>query len=150
MHTATAIACPNIALIKYWGNRDDTLHLPANGSISMNLDGLYTRTQVIFDQAFSNDQLYINDHPILGQPLQRVKIILDAVRLMSGKPSFANISSHNNFPMGTGIASSASAFAALSLAASSAAGLHLTQNELSRLARLGSGSACRSIPSGFV
>ena len=48
MHSATAQAHPNIAFIKYWGNRDDALRLPANGSISMNLDGLYTRTTVSF------------------------------------------------------------------------------------------------------
>ena len=69
---------------------------------------------------------------------------------MAGVNEFAHIESANNFPMGAGIASSASAFAALALAASTAAGLNLDEAALSRLARAGSGSACRSIPSGFV
>jgi diphosphomevalonate decarboxylase len=76
--------------------------------------------------------------------------MLDRVRQMSGLSLFAQVSSANNFPIGTGIASSASAFAALALAASHAAGLRLTESELSRLARTGSGSACRSVPGGFV
>jgi diphosphomevalonate decarboxylase len=62
----------------------------------------------------------------------------------------AEVTSQNNFPTGAGIASSAAAFAALSIAASAALGLDLTEQELSRLARLGSGSACRSIPAGFT
>ena len=69
---------------------------------------------------------------------------------MAGIDHFARIESENNFPMGAGIASSASAFAALALASSTAAGLDLDEAALSRLARTGSGSACRSVPSGFV
>ena len=69
---------------------------------------------------------------------------------MSDLHAFAHVESTNNFPTGTGIASSASAFAALALAASWAAGIQLSEVELSRLARRGSGSACRSIPGGFV
>jgi len=85
-----------------------------------------------------------------GVALRRVSDFLDYVRQMSGITLYASVESHNNFPMGTGIASSASGFAALSLAASEAAGLNLDESELSRLARIGSGSACRSIPPGFV
>jgi diphosphomevalonate decarboxylase len=69
---------------------------------------------------------------------------------MSGMESHARVESANNFPTGAGIASSASAFAALALAATSAAGLQLSEKDLSRLARTGSGSACRSVPGGFV
>ena len=82
--------------------------------------------------------------------LQRVSQFLDHVRKLSGMQWFAQVESENNFPTGAGIASSASAFAALSLAASRAAGLELSETELSRLARRGSGSACRSVPGGFV
>jgi diphosphomevalonate decarboxylase len=146
----TAIAFPNIAFIKYWGNRDSVLRIPSNGSISMNLDGLETRTQVTFDPALKKDQLTINGKPLFEKSLERVSVVLNLVRQMAGLPHFARVESRNNFPTGAGIASSASAFAALSLAASTAAGLALSEPELSRLARRGSGSACRSVPGGFV
>ncbi len=148
--SATAVAHPNIAFIKYWGDHDPCLRIPANGSLSMNLDGLYTRTQVTFDSAFSADTLTLNGETVLGEPLARVVDMLERVRQMARIETRAAVVSHNNFPMGAGIASSASAFAALSLAASAAAGLTLSEPDLSRLARTGSGSACRSIPAGFV
>lgn len=56
---ATAIANPNIALIKYWGNRDERLRLPANASLSMNLAGLETRTTVAFDEGLAEDEVTI-------------------------------------------------------------------------------------------
>ena len=150
MTTSTAQAHPNIAFIKYWGNRDNTLRLPMNGSISMNLDGLTTRTTVSFQPSLSFDQLIINGHEVMGQGLDRVSYILDIVRGMANITERAEVMTENNFPSGAGIASSASAFAALALAGSKAAGLNLSEPELSRLARRGSGSASRSIPSGFV
>ncbi len=148
--TATAISCPNIALIKYWGNLDHQLRLPANGSISMILGGLTTRTQVTFDPQFDADTLSLNGRRAGSQALQRVSEFLGHVRRMAGLSTYAAVVSENNFPTGAGIASSASAFAALSLAASTAAGLTLDESQLSRLARTGSGSACRSVPGGFV
>jgi diphosphomevalonate decarboxylase len=150
MTTATAQAAPNIAFIKYWGNRDNVLRLPVNGSISMNLDGLFTRTTVSFQPSLPFDELIINGHEITGQGLDRVSYILDIVRGMANIYDRAEVITENNFPSGAGIASSASAFAALALAGSKAAGLDLNEPELSRLARRGSGSASRSIPSGFV
>jgi len=150
MTTATAQASPNIAFIKYWGNRDNTLRLPMNGSISMNLDGLYTRTTVSFQPSLPFDELIINGHEVTGAGLERVSYILDIVRGMANIHERAEIISENNFPSGAGIASSASAFAALALAGSKAAALDLGEQELSRLARRGSGSASRSIPGGFV
>jgi diphosphomevalonate decarboxylase len=148
--TATAIAHPNIAFIKYWGNRDDSLRLPSNGSISMNLDGLKTQTCVEFDANLSKDILFINNEPIHGLALERVNQFLDLVRQKAGKRLYANIESENSFPTGVGVASSASAFAALALAGSQALKVNATEKELSCLARRGSGSACRSIPNGFV
>jgi len=150
MTTATAQASPNIAFIKYWGNRDNILRLPMNGSISMNLDGLYTRTTVSFQPSLPFDELIINGHEVTGPGLDRVAYILDIVRGMADIHERAEIMSENNFPSGAGIASSASAFGALALAGSKAAGLNLSEPELSRLARRGSGSASRSIPGGFV
>ena len=147
---AVAIAHPNIAFIKYWGNRDDKLRLPSNGSISMNLDGIQTRTRVRFEPALEHDILMINGLQTEGKALGRVSLFLDAIRQSAGNTSHAEVESVNNYPTGAGIASSAAAFAALGLAASTALGLNLYPAELSRLARLGSGSACRSIPGGFV
>lgn len=148
--TATAVSCPNIAFIKYWGNRDDRLRIPSNGSISMNLDGLTSRTTVRFDPAAPADRLTLNGLPVAGAGLQRAMDLLERVRRMAGLEWFAEVASENNFPTGAGIASSASGFAALSVAASAAAGLELSEAQLSRLARSASGSACRSIPTGFV
>jgi diphosphomevalonate decarboxylase len=150
MSTVTAIASPNIAFIKYWGNRDQRLRLPSNGSISMNLDGLTTRTQVTFNPALRSDTLVLNGRRLTGPAFTRVSIHLERVRRLAKLDQYAEVISDNNFPTGTGIASSASAFAALSLAATAAAGLALEERQLSRLARMGSGSACRSIPGGFV
>ena len=148
--SATAIAHPNIALIKYWADINPELHIPANGSISMNLAGLTTRTTVSFDPSLPQDQFMLNGEPMIGIALKRVSAFLDRVRQLAGISTFARVDSQNNFPAGAGMASSASGFAALSLAASHAAGLELDERDLSRLARPGSGSACRSIPGGFV
>ncbi len=148
--SATATAHPNIALIKYWGDIDPELHIPANGSISMNLSGLTTRTMVSFNPSLQEDQFIFNGEPTVGTALERVSIILNRVRRLAGISTFARVESKNNFPVAAGIASSASGFAALSLAASRSVGLILTEKDLSRLARIGSGSACRSIPGGFV
>ena len=150
MTTVTAQANPNIAFIKYWGNRDNTLRLPVNGSISMNLGGLFTRTTVSFQPSLPFDELIINGHEVTGKGLDRVSYILDIIRGMANVHDRAEVITENNFPSGAGIASSASAFAALALAGSKAANLEISEPELSRLARRGSGSASRSIPSGFV
>jgi diphosphomevalonate decarboxylase len=115
----------------------------------MNLDGLFTRTTVTFNST-QRDSLLINDHLVIGKGLDRVSAILDLVRGMANINERAEVSSANNFPAGAGIASSAAAFAALALASSRAAGLVLSEGQLSHLARRGSGSASRSIPSGFV
>ena len=147
---ASALAHPNIAFIKYWGNFDDELRIPLNSSISMNLAALTTTTKVVFDDVFNNDSLFINEKEQKAAQLERVSQFLDHVRSMARINTFARVESSNSFPMGAGIASSASAFAALSLAASTAAGLNLDEAALSRLARLGSGSAARSIPGGFT
>ena len=149
-NSTTAIAHPNIALIKYWGDFDSNLHIPASGSISMNLAELFTRTTATFDSSLPEDQIVLNSELIDGKVLERVSTFLNRVRRLAGIPTFARVESKNNFPTGAGLASSASGFAALSLAASQAAGLELDEKALSRLARTGSGSACRSIPGGYV
>jgi diphosphomevalonate decarboxylase len=147
--TATAIAHPNIAFIKYWGNRDQALRLPENGSISMNLAELETRTRLTFDTTFPMDMFDLNGKRQSGVALERVLKHLNLLRGLRGISTHAHILSENNFPTGAGIASSASGFAALTLAAVTAMGLDISEMDLSRLARRGSGSACRSIPAGF-
>ena len=132
--TATSVACANIAFIKYWGNRDDELRLPSTGSLSMNLDSLFARTQVTFDTHFKKDSLEINTIPTFGPALDRVTGFLNLVRSIAGRESatmarrtmFAAVSSENNFPMDTGIASSAAAFAALALDSTQAIGINLS------------------------
>ena len=150
MTSAIAQSHPNIAFIKYWGNRDDNLRIPANGSISMNLAGLCSHTRVSFKAGLDRDQLTLNGEAANLTTLERASALLDRVRTKAGLRVYAIAESYNNFPTGTGIASSASGFAALALAASRAAGLELDEADLSRLARSASGSACRSIPGGFV
>jgi diphosphomevalonate decarboxylase len=147
---ATAVSCANIALVKYWGNRDDDLRLPANGSLSMNLAGLETITTVELVPELKEDEFYLNGEPGTGPARERVSAHLDRLRQKAGLSLRARVESRNNFPMGVGIASSASAYAALTLAGARAAALSLSERELSAFARLGSGSACRSIPAGFV
>ncbi len=147
---ATALAHPNIAFIKYWGIKDETHRIPANDSLSMNIGCLSTRTTVEYDNLLSSDRLILNGQTVNGEGLHRVQRFMDRIRLMTGQPLFAHVTSENNFPVGAGIASSASAFAALALAGTAALGFDLPERELSSLARFGSGSACRSIPGGFV
>lgn len=150
VNVATARAFANIAFIKYWGNRDNQLRLPANGSLSMNLAGLYAETMVRWDSRFQSDTLILNQQPATEDARRRVAEHLDVLRARLGLVGFAMVESHNNFPMGAGIASSAAAFAALTVAAVGATGLELSERELTTLARLGSGSASRSVPAGFV
>lgn len=146
---STSIAPSNIAFIKYWGRKDETLRLPENGSISMNLSNLLTTTTVEFSSKFKKDSLTYNgsEEEIKGN---RAIVHIDRIRKLANIVTPVKIVTTNNFPSGTGLSSSASGYAALTLAGVSAAGLKLSEKELSILARQGSGSACRSIPDGFV
>ena len=145
--TAAARAHSNIALIKYWGKRDATLNLPAVGSISVTLDALTTDTTVRFTQDGAADELWLDGERVAAGRAGRM---LDLVRERAGIRASATVTSTNNFPTGAGLASSASGFAALAVAACAAAGLEATPTELSILARRGSGSAARSIFGGVV
>lgn len=149
MMKATAQAPSNIAFIKYWGRKDEILRLPENGSISMNLSNLFTTTTVEFNSEFKGDEIIINDQKEENEGNRAIKH-LDRIRKIAKINLKAKVETRNNFPIGTGLSSSASGFAALTVAASNAAGLKLSEKELSILARQGSGSACRSIPDGFV
>ncbi|HYA70828.1 MAG TPA: diphosphomevalonate decarboxylase [Thermoplasmata archaeon] len=147
---ATYEAPPNIALVKYWGVRDRARAIPYNSSISVTLDRLRSRTTVRFDPRISTDRVELNGAPATGGPRESVVRFLDRVRELAGVTHGAEVRSENNFPTASGLASSASGFAALAGAATEALGLRLSGRELSRLARFGSGSAARSVFGGFV
>ena len=141
---ATAVAHANIALVKYWGKRDEALLLPEAGSLSVALDKLATTTTV--QLGASEDSLLLDGKPASPGELSRARALLDA----AGIAERAQIESRNDFPTGAGLASSASGFAALAVAACAAAGQERSERELSALARLGSGSASRSVPGGWA
>lgn len=146
---ATALAQPNIALVKYWGKRDDALNLPAAGSLSITLDALHTRTSVRFDAALASDDIVLNGRRDDTES-RKIGAFLDLMRADTGIATHAEVISDNDFPTGAGLASSASGFAALTVAVDHALDLGLDASKLSRLARRGSGSAARSIFGGFV
>lgn len=148
-----AVARANIALVKYWGKRrdgsDNSLNLPAVGSLSLTLDALATRTRFRLDASLEQDTVRLNGREDAASAA-RVRRFLDIVRGLAGRREFAVVETENSFPTGAGLASSASGFAALAAAASHAYGLALSPEALSSLARRGSGSAARSLFGGFV
>ena len=141
---SVATACANIALVKYWGKRDAGLNTPAAGSLSLTLDSLRTFTQVELTDA-EEDTLSLGGKPVTGRPVARITAFADLVRAMAGRKERVAVRSQNSFPTAAGLASSASAFAALAVATADAFGVALSPKELSILARRGSGSAARSI-----
>lgn len=146
---ASAVAHANFALVKYWGKRDAVLNLPDVGSISITLDALWTRTSVAIDPALEHDRFEL-DGQADGVGGDRVCALLARMRELAGNAARAHVISTNNFHTGAGLASSASGFAALVTAADRAYDLGLPPERLSALARIGSGSAARSIFGGFV
>jgi len=147
MKPTVAIARPNIALIKYWGKRDVNRNLPAVSSLSVTLESLQTSMAVSFEPDLRADELIVNADEA-GAMLMRVSSCLD--RVAGAERHRARVTSESNFPIGAGLASSASAFAALVVAADAAAGGRRTTLELARLAGAESGSAARSLFGGFV
>ncbi|MDR6981039.1 diphosphomevalonate decarboxylase [Streptomyces sp. 3330] len=147
---AAAVAHPNIALVKYWGKRDEELVLPRTDSLSMTLDIFPTTTRVRLDAAARRDEVSLGGVPATGEALRRVVAFLDLVRDRAGLSVRAVVDTENTVPTGAGLASSASGFAALAAAAAAAYGLRLDATALSRLARRGSGSASRSVFGGFA
>lgn len=142
----------NIAFIKYWGVANAQINLPLSNSISMTLADAYTTTTVAWDHEgqLAQDEFTIDRVRLSAQAAQRLVRHLDRLRALADIPARAQVMSQNNFPMASGIASSASGFAALTVAGCQALGLHLSLEQLSALARLGSGSASRSLFGGFV
>jgi diphosphomevalonate decarboxylase len=146
---ATAIAHPNIALVKYWGKRDDCANLPAVGSLSITLDAMRSRTSVEFDAGLAGDSVLLNGREDAATA-RRVSACLDHLRRKAGVRHGARVTSENDFPTGAGLASSASGFAALVVAGAAALGLDPSPDDLAEAARIGSGSAPRSLFGGFA
>ena len=150
----TVFAGTNIALVKYWGKRDKALNLPATGSLSLTLANLGSETTVCFDAGHADesgkDSVFLDGSPAPESFANRVHGFLDLIRDRADLRLPALVRTANSVPTAAGLASSAAGFAALALAASKAAGLSLTDDELSELARRGSGSAARSIVGGFA
>lgn len=144
---AQARAQPNIALIKYWGKRDLKKNLPAVGSISITLADLYSEMRVVVDDGLQQDSLLVNGDPSRSM-LARVSACVDQV--VGAERPAVRVESSSNFPIAAGLASSASAFAALVMATDAAFGLRKTHDELVNLAGRASGSAARSLLGGFV
>ena len=131
----------NIALVKYWGKRDEELHLPMSTSVSMRGKNLGSKTKI----SISNQDTFLINNSTYSNTTNRIFAFLNLFRnALNIKQNF-QIETHNNFPTAAGIASSASGFAALTLAINELLDLKLSERELSILARLGSGSACRSV-----
>lgn len=155
MKKTTVISPANIAFVKYWGRRDDNLILPLNSSVSMNMDSCITTTSCEWGE-FKSDSIKVKFEnkesiELSGVPREKALKIIERVRQKLGLKLKVKIESENNFPEATGIASSASGFSALTKALYESAGKELSEKEMTIETRLsGSGSACRSIPTGFV
>jgi diphosphomevalonate decarboxylase len=150
LQSATVLAHANIALAKYWGKADVARNLPAVPSLSLTLAGMRTTTEVTFDVELGADELWLGGVQQQGKPLARATRLLDEVRGIAGVSTFAKVSSHNDFPTASGLASSASGFAALALAAVEALRLELPSARVSAIARAASASAARSLYGGYV
>ena len=150
MFKGKARAYTNIALIKYWGKKNESLILPMNNSLSLTLDAFYTETEVSFSEAYTEDQFYLDNKLQVEKATKKISTFLDIVREKAGTKKKAKVISQNFVPTAAGLASSASGLAALAGACNEALKLGLDDQALSRLARRGSGSACRSIFGGFV
>jgi diphosphomevalonate decarboxylase len=145
-----ARALANVALVKYFGKRDPALNLPAAGSLSLALEPLATTTEVTFDGSLESDVVTLDGAAADERFSARVTAFLNLLRGLARTAVRARVATSNSFPTAAGLASSASGFAALALAGSAALDLSLTRDELSALARRGSGSAARSIPGGVA
>ncbi len=148
----TAKANANIALTKYWGKKDAALKTPWNSSTSVTLEGLETTTTVEFDKQYKKD-VFVLDGKEYAEDTDEYKEVKEQLDIIRGKAKsklFAKVVSKNDFPTAAGFASSASGLAALTFAASKAAGLEFSVEELSKISRMGSGSASRSLIEGFA
>ncbi len=159
MNKVTAQASSDVALVKYWGKKDEVLRLPENGSVSLILEGLDTITTIEFYTDGTPSEVRINgevdedEAKRVFKHIDRIKKLAEEKHVLSSTDAqklTVRVASKNTFPKRTGLSSSGSGFAALTFAAVHALGLSLTERELSILARQGSGTACRCMCSGIV
>lgn len=150
MTVGRARAHTNIALIKYWGKRDKAFFLPMNSSLSLTLEAFYTDTEVVFDESLTEDYFFLNGQAQPANEVSKISQFLDLFRQETGESRRARVTSYNFVPTAAGLASSASAFAALALSVSEALSLDWDRQTLSTFARRGSGSSTRSLFGGFV
>jgi len=146
---ASAEATANIAMVKYWGKRDAALNLPVADSVALCLDSFPTRVDVGPCDA-PRDEVWWSGRPVPPPQLGRFLRVLAVLRERSGCADVIRTDIRSQLPDAVGLAGSSAALAAFALAASSAMGVDMSGRELSIMARLGSGSACRSVPGGFV
>ncbi len=163
---ATAIANANIALVKYWGKRDEKLFLPQNNSISVTTDCLSVKTTVEFSSKYKKDILILDGKEFKSGSKEydeyfesflnklrisaKTKLRIHPVKSPSALFNRVKVVSKGGFPKAAGLASSSAGFAAFAVAANEALSLGLKEKGLSILARQGSGSACRSVFGGFA
>ncbi|KAG7948925.1 hypothetical protein I3843_13G033700 [Carya illinoinensis] len=167
VHMVTAQTPTNIAVIKYWGKRDETLILPVNDSISVTLDPdhLCTTTTVAVSPSFDRDRMWLNGKEIslsggrfqscLREVRSRASDVEDEengikITKKDWEKLHLHIASYNNFPTAAGLASSAAGLACLVFSLAKLMNVKEDQSKLSAIARQGSGSACRSLYGGFV
>jgi diphosphomevalonate decarboxylase len=143
--TVVARTSPSLALVKYWGKLPSGTNLAATSNLAVTLGALHTETRV---EATSDEDLVLVDGT--AQPLERFAPVIDLVRSRAADPRPVRVESANSFPTAAGLASSSSGLAALVLALDGFFGTHLPAEELSAIARLGSGSACRAVFGGFT
>lgn len=157
MFSETCVAPVNIAVIKYWGKRDEDLILPVNDSLSMTLstDQMSAKTTVAASAAFREHKMWLNGEEVPFEENPRIARCLEELKRVAGKksPKFPldwklHVCSQNNFPTAAGLASSAAGYACLVYALACLFGIE--DEDLTHIARMGSGSACRSMHGGFV
>ncbi len=148
MKSSTAIAHPNFALIKYWGKSNVSGNIPAMSSLAITLDSMTSETTVSFPHNLEQDTWMLNgvEQPSLGQ----IQLPCEHLKKISQIEQPCLIESTNNFPTAAGLASSASGIASLITALDNALGTKLSNQQMIEAAMLGSGSAARSLFSGFV
>jgi diphosphomevalonate decarboxylase len=147
---ASALAHPNLALVKYFGKADAALNLPATPSLGVTVAGLTSRAVVTAERKRREDLLRLDGAPSTSAALARASKVWDALRARAGEHWCFTALCDNDFPAATGLASSASGMAALALASAHACGLQLAPAERAQVARLGSGSAARACFGGWV
>lgn len=144
-----AFAPVNIALVKYWGKRDSNLNLPVTSSLSISLPEKGSLTNITINDK-SEDRVKLNGDDLSGDSkfVKRTAKFLDLFR--PDNDWHLDIDINMNIPVAAGLASSAAGFAALTAALNDLFDWDLSSRDMSILARLGSGSAARSLWNGFV